>query len=129
MEFTIGQRIKEILTEKGVTQTSFADKIGMSRRNLERFFERKDISIKQLIDASKILDHDFVSEYLKESGTLYGSDSSLNEKVQYVDINQSKNDITVQLTIKGNVTLISKYFPEMLSKIKREADTYGLTIA
>lgn len=129
MEFTIGQRIKEILTEKGVTQTSFADKIGMSRRNLERFFERKDISIKQLIDASKILDHDFVSEYLKESGTRYGSDSSLNEKVQYVDINQAKNDITVQLTIKGNVTLISKYFPEMLSKIKREADTYGLTIA
>ncbi|MDF2851662.1 MAG: hypothetical protein K0S31_2347 [Sphingobacterium multivorum] len=130
MEFTIGQRIKEILTEKGVTQTSFADKIGMSRRNLERFFKNKDISIRQLVDASEILDYDFVSEYLQNNGTNYGQNLMQEPVVMYErSLPQNKNEITVQLTIKGDVTLVSKYFPEILSKLKRETDNYGLTIA
>jgi len=130
MEFTIGQRIKEILIEKGVTQTYFADRIGMSRRNLERFFKNKDISIRQLVDASEILDYDFVSEYLQNNGTTYGN-SFAQETGTIYEVNrpQNKNEITVQLTIKGDVTLVSKYFPEIVSKLKRETDTYGLTIA
>jgi len=96
----------------------------MSRRNFEKFFEREDIPIHQLVKASEVLNYDFVSEYLGHSE--YPFNKMVKEEVNYEKT--KKDEITVQLNIKGDITLVSKYFPEMLDIVKREANTRGLKI-
>lgn len=209
----IGNKIKEILLEKGITQTYFADKLGMSRRNLDRFFSKNDISINQLRKASEVLDYDFISEfmdssylenerisevpigrlikeklqesgykqrefaemmcmslrnlsyfldrtdmpismiirassilkkdfikdyldlYAEKNGAIYPSEyntDKLNiEEVlnKYIHQNPTEKDqITVQLNLKANITIISKYFPELLYILKKEASQRGISI-
>lgn len=125
MNLPIGQKIKEVLRKSGITQVYFADQIGMSRRNLERFFERDDISINQLIKASEILNYDFVEDFLNNSKYQKKGSTSLNISN---DSRKSINEISIQLHIKGEISLISKNFPELLNILKKEAERRGLSI-
>lgn len=58
----IGQRIKEVIREKGVTVTWVAKQIPCERTNLYNIFSRKDVSAGMLMRLSLILDHDFFKE-------------------------------------------------------------------
>lgn len=131
MKFPIGQKIKEVLQKSGITQVYFADNIGMSRRNLDRFFDKDDISIKQLVKASEILNYDFVSEYLEDTSYRTNPDSQFYNKLisEPTSSYKTKKEITVQLNLKGDISLVSKYFPEILDVVRREAESRGLTIA
>jgi len=129
MEFVIGEKIREKIEEKGVTQKAFANAIGMTTRNLERFFERSDISIKQLVKASEFLNFDFVTLYLSNSPAGKKLPFFAKEQAETYIPSINQNEISIQVNIKGELDLISKNLPELLKKIKKEAEDRGLHLA
>lgn len=127
MDFVIGEKIRQKVEERGVTQKAFANAIGMTSRNLERFFERKDISINQLVKASEFLNFDFVSLFLKNHSAGRKLPIMVNEPS--IDSNHKQIDIiSIQLNIKGDVNNISKNLPELIKKVKKEAENVGLLL-
>lgn len=136
---SIGQIVKKTWQESGLSQKEFADEMNMSVRNLQYLFEKTDIHISQLARASAVLKKDFISDFLSLPATdskydyskVYSQKADMVEEVlvKYMPEKKPKNEITVQLTIKGEISAVSKYFPEIVKKIKIETDAYGLTIA
>ena len=58
----IGERIKEELLLQERTVTWFANKLGCTRMTVYRIFEKQSIDTQQLLQISRILNHDFFSE-------------------------------------------------------------------
>lgn len=135
MNTVFGEIIRKEWRKSGIPQKEFADNLKMSLRNAQNLFERDDFSISQLMEISKVLNHDFVSLYLKDKNyTLLNSNESTKGFEDHIEeyITSKKaetNHISVNINIKGDIDAISKYFPSMLQNIKKEADKYGLTIA
>ncbi|MBR5984561.1 MAG: helix-turn-helix transcriptional regulator [Bacteroidales bacterium] len=55
----IGQHIKEVMKQKGVTATQLANDICCARPHIHRIFRKDNIDIGLLQRISKALDHDF----------------------------------------------------------------------
>ena len=55
----IGQHIKEVMKQKGVTATQLANDICCTRPHIHRIFRKDNIDIGLLQRISKALDHDF----------------------------------------------------------------------
>lgn len=55
----IGQHIKEVMKQKGVTATQLANDISCARPHIHRIFRKDNIDIGLLQRISKALDHDF----------------------------------------------------------------------
>ena len=55
----IGQLIKEVMKQKGVTATQLANDICCTRPHIHRIFRKDNIDIGLLQRISKALDHDF----------------------------------------------------------------------
>ena len=58
----IGQRIKEVFNERGITVVSFARSIPCSRENVYRIFKNDNIDILQLKRIGQVLHHDFFKD-------------------------------------------------------------------
>lgn len=58
----IGQRIKEVFNERGITVVAFARAIPCSRENIYRIFKSDNIDILLLMRISHVLDHDFFKD-------------------------------------------------------------------
>lgn len=135
MEFVIGEKIKQKVEEKGITFKAFAGVIGMTPRNLDRFFERKDITINQLVKASEFLDFDFVNLYLKntknksEQGSVFNGHKEVNGSGQKFPINgEKKYEISLQLSITGAFEQVQLGFIDFLDVMKIEAEKRGLSL-
>ncbi|MDR3286927.1 MAG: helix-turn-helix domain-containing protein [Prevotellaceae bacterium] len=64
----IGKLIKEKFDEKNITKAEFARLINIHRSTVYLLFEQKSIDIELLINISKVLEYDFISEvYLKHN--------------------------------------------------------------
>ncbi|MBS7565129.1 helix-turn-helix transcriptional regulator [Mucilaginibacter sp. Bleaf8] len=119
MNFQIGQIIREKLEQKDITFRKFADHMGMSERNLQNFFKRKDISALQLQRAS---------EYLKEDLTTYYKPKNLMSIAQ--DVNETLTDsklIKVNIEIAGELEAM-KNFHELLKEFKTSAKKLGFQL-
>ncbi len=136
----IGELLKAAWQESNLSQKDFADQMDMSVRNLQYLFEKNDIHISQLIKASAVLKKDFIKDYLEimkinkgiEYPSEYNSDKLVVQEVlekYYPNKQEKRNVATVQLNIKGEISLLSQFFPEILDIVKREAEARGLTIA
>lgn len=136
----IGELLKTAWQESNLSQKEFADKMDMSVRNLQYLFEKTDIHISQLVKASSALKKDFIKDYLDiikankgiEYPSEYNSDKFVVQEVlekYYPEKLERKKEATVQLNIKGEIPLLSKYFPEILDVVRREAEKRGLSIA
>ena len=55
----IGQQIKIVIEQKGITITEFAKRINKSRENVYSIFTRKTIDTGLLAVISDVLDYDF----------------------------------------------------------------------
>ncbi|MGN1262877.1 MAG: XRE family transcriptional regulator [Prevotella sp.] len=62
----IGNRIKEVVMEKGLSACWLASQIPCERSNVYHIFGRKDISVELLFIISKVLEHDFFAELSTE---------------------------------------------------------------
>ncbi len=58
----IGQRIKEVLKEKGCSVSWLSKKLCCSRTNIYKVFDKSTIDTGMLSRLSKILEHDFFSD-------------------------------------------------------------------
>lgn len=66
MHIHIGERIKEVLLEKGHNACWLSERIPCERSNVYHIFKRCDIGIELLFRISEILDHDFFAELSEE---------------------------------------------------------------
>jgi transcriptional regulator with XRE-family HTH domain len=64
MDYLLGEEMRKIILLKGMTFKTFADRLGISDRNLQNFIKRNDFLTEQLKRASKILEHKFIDYYL-----------------------------------------------------------------
>lgn len=55
----IGQMIRNVLREKGMTVVSFAKQLSCTRENAHRILNKENIDIELLIRICNILDYDF----------------------------------------------------------------------
>lgn len=61
----IGQRIKEVFKERGITVVAFARAIPCSRENVYRIFKNNNIDILLLKRIGQVLNHDFFKDISK----------------------------------------------------------------
>ena len=128
MSFSIGEEIKKKVKERGITNVAFAEKMGIEERNLYHFFKKKDISLEQLLEASHILDHDFIKLYIKN---LEKKDKKYSQYVSeltpvYPSPNAPDNQISFSVKIFGEFEKIQHAFPDFIAVMQREAETRGL---
>jgi len=120
MSFQIGPIIREKLEQKDITFRKFADHMGMSERNLQNFFKRKDISALQLQRAS---------EYLKEDLTTYYRPKNLNELIaEPAGIYGKQKLIKVNIEVAGEMEAM-KHFHELLKDFSVSAAKHGFQIS
>lgn len=126
MNYVIGEAIRKKIQEKGMTFVSFADRFGITDRNLQHFFKKSDISLQQITRASQILDYDFVKEYfleLKKDGKQL---LTLEEPAQ--EYQTKEEHISTCLTIVGSPVNFYSNFSELLKLIISEAKKKGFTL-
>ena len=58
----IGQMIKAVFDESGMTISEFARQIHIARSNVYFIFERRSIDMEQLLDICDALDHNFLDD-------------------------------------------------------------------
>lgn len=62
----IGQHIKEVMRQQGVTATQLAKDICCTRPHIHKIFRKENIDIALLIRISKALKHDFFKDISEE---------------------------------------------------------------
>lgn len=128
MSFTIGEEIRKKIEERGITNVSFAEKMGIGERNLYHFFKKNDIPLDQLVEAGYILDFDFIKHYLQNSPKKEKVlPTYLNEpSVGYQKSEKGIHEISLTVNIFGELSKITQSFPELLAVIDKEARDRGL---
>lgn len=63
----IGNRIKEVLKERGMTVTDFAESLSCNRQNVYKIFDKHDINTDLLMRISIILNYNFFTEISDEA--------------------------------------------------------------
>jgi transcriptional regulator with XRE-family HTH domain len=120
MNFLIGQIIRERLEAKDITFRKFADHMGMTERNLQNFFKRKDISVLQLQRAS---------EYLKEDLTTYFRPKNM-EALQLNEpevLYKKAKTVKVSLEVEGELDSM-KHFHEFLKEVNTAGSRLGFKV-
>lgn len=126
MEYVIGYAIRKKIEEKGITFVAFADKFGLTDRNLQYMFKKSDLPISQIIRASEILDYDFLSEYTNNRKPKYKRAPFFGQ----TDIEQrvDSKKISINLTLTAEEKSFLEFAP-LLKKIREEAASFGFQIS
>ena len=87
----IGNKIKEVLKERGLTVSEFARRINTSRENVYGIFRRQTIDTGLLLKINKVLRHDFFQYYsgdepnvVKESSVVYKTPANKSNLLKMV---------------------------------------------
>ena len=83
----IGEKIKFLIKQKGMTVTEFSKRINYSRRNVYTIFSKSSIDTSILKRIGEVLEYDFFSYYSTEGMDV----SKVNEKNTFYDSNQLKS--------------------------------------
>ena len=127
MIYVIGEAIRNKILEKGMTFVAFADKFGLSDRNLQYVFKKEDLPISQILRASELLEYDFLTDYVKAKKPKYLGKNILSENDEKSSVGKQKK-ISINLTISGGINSYDN-FPKFLKIIKEEANGLGFEIA
>lgn len=131
MSFIIGDEIKKRVRKKGLKNKAFADQMNMEERNLYHFFKKESMDIDQLLEASKILDFDFLTLYIQNSkykgyAQQYDQDLVLPNSHENQSYHAEKNQISFTISIKGPLDIVTKEMSNFLQFINNEAEDRGL---
>lgn len=130
MDFVIGKQIRKKIEDKGMTFVAFADKFGVTDRNLQYLFSKSDLPISQIVRAGEILQHDFVTEYLRSKNPKYKIATGINrveESGEVYGIDEEKNmpklsyEFAIPESAYGNI----KAFQDDILKL---AEKHGMII-
>ncbi|WP_285055190.1 hypothetical protein [Pedobacter ginsengisoli] len=128
MDYVIGDAIRKKVEEKGMTFVSFADKFGITDRNLQYVFKKSDLSIQQVVRASEILEYDFLTEYLMHKKSKFRFQNFIPQQNDRDSRGKSER-ITMTFNISGAIETYSEKFPELLKNVSMEAKKLGFEIA
>lgn len=78
----IGKRIKNVLVERGMTVSQFADSIPCTRENAYKIFQKNNINTGLLLSICKILKYDFFADLSKEFVSEMDTVSKLDTTVE-----------------------------------------------
>src|SRR5690554_3797205 len=130
MKEIIGELIKEEVRKKGLTQEQFAGMMNMSLRTTANLFNKEHLPHDQLIKASKVLERNFVKEYLEY---IYDSNPEINDLrmleepgTPYIKDAIKEHEISLQVNIFGKIEKIETEFASLLKVIKKEAESRGM---
>lgn len=65
-KYHLGERISQVLEDRGMTKAEFARRIYTSRQNVNTLLRREDISVWQLMHIGKVLGFNFFTELTTE---------------------------------------------------------------
>jgi len=120
--YPFSSKVKQLTKQKDLTLLALGEQIGRSERWVQKIDKLEDISVGYVVKISEVLDFDFMSDYyawLKRE-----SPDALPMLSEPSDVYRSGNDITITVTMRGNI----KKAGEMLQKIKATADGEGFKI-
>ncbi len=84
----IGEIIKRIVKEKGLSITEFGKRISTHRRNVYDIFIRESVDTALLQKISNVLEHDFFKYYIKNDSKeliiLHGKLQTLQKEIEYL---------------------------------------------
>lgn len=86
----IGQKIKNVVKDKGLSVSEFGRRIFTHRRNVYDIFERESIDTSLLEKISKVLDYNFFQEFDDSGLNKDDSSTSINEIYQEKITNLNK---------------------------------------
>ncbi len=127
MIYEIGARIRKKIEEKGINLVFFANEFGMTPRNLQHFFKKTDITLQQAALASKILNYDFLSEYLEHLKDVGKADGWALEEpgVKYKKV---KRQVTTTINISADIDVYYENFADLLKEINKTAKALGFDL-
>lgn len=134
MDFIIGAEIKKLVRKRGITNKAFAEKMNMEERNLYHFFKKETLDVDILLQASEILDFDFLDLYIKNSKfknySLNRQNTPLIQpKKNGEHVEDSKNQISFSINLKGDFDMVSQEMSNFLQLVKKEAEQRGFRLA
>ena len=80
----IGQQIKIVIEQKGITITEFAKRINKSRENVYSIFTRKTIDTGLLAVISDVLDYDFFKNLSKTYKAIESELQEIREQNEFL---------------------------------------------
>lgn len=90
--FYIGEYIKSIMSQNGITKAELARKLGVRPQSIDYLLSRKSVDTDTLYNLSLVLNHDFASLYsIKKDQT--NSDNNILDK------EQAKMKITIEVEL------------------------------
>jgi transcriptional regulator with XRE-family HTH domain len=127
MSLLIGERIKTKIKEKGWTTARFAKEANMSYRNAMHLFKRPDISVDQLLQISKVLQHDFMKEFSYAIADGEAPLSIAEPTAAYQVVPKDFTTMIISLTIGGEQNTFDR-LPELLRKFRKNASDLGFKV-
>ncbi|MDR0414877.1 MAG: helix-turn-helix domain-containing protein [Prevotellaceae bacterium] len=91
--FHIGEVIRQKVKERGLSVVDFADAIHCTRSHVYTIYSRKDMDVEQLVQISKVLDYDLISE-------VYLNRPSLKKYLVLLEVNEQQLQTLSELPVK-----------------------------
>lgn len=132
MSFVIGEEIRKKVRSKGLKNKAFAELMNIEERNLYHFFKKELLDIDQLLQASKVLNYDFVNLYIQNSkfSDHFLDSTTKNQQSKVLpDLATPINQISFSFTVKGSMESVQNEISSFLKSVQQEAESRGLTIA
>ena len=95
-KFHIGHLIKSVFDEKKMSVSEFARQIHCERTNVYTIFNRPSIDIDLLARISKVLDHNFFQDVMREYGLTQLFSPHLDVHINLTECNQEEADLLMR---------------------------------
>lgn len=124
----IGNQIKQVLEERGLTISEFARRINFSRENVYSIFKRPTMDIALLQKINKVLDYDFFQYYdantkvsrAKEDTVIYKNSTSKTNLLKVItSLQQELEACKMELDTAKKEVVYLKKINELLEKKKK----------
>lgn len=115
----IGQMIKRVAAERGLSQKQFGEKINKTKQGVASIYRRATIDTELLKEICETLNYDFFAHYYKEEPLLKFKQLETDKWTQQIDL-LNKEIVSKDTILTKNEELFSlqrKYIRELEEKI------------
>jgi len=102
-EIHIGKLVKDIVRDRKLKDSEFAEKLNKSRQTVYDLYKRDNVDVKFLLTISEALEYDFFKHFIKEQ-KLADTEVSVQFKVKTTEI----DEVLKWLSEKGNIEMSKK---------------------